>query len=80
MDRAGAGEDFARGQCSDSAQFGQPAARFGDGNLDVVGGLGDPPIQTAHLGDEVDSQTAEGFTGEVTGPEPCAAGRQPAWR
>ena len=24
-----------------------PAARFGDGNLDVVGGLGDPPIQTA---------------------------------
>ena len=42
-------EDLAGGQRAETMQLGQGGAGCADGHLDIIGGLGDPAIELAHL-------------------------------
>ena len=45
--------------------------RVGDGGLDVGGGLGDAPVQLACLSDQICREAAQGFAGDIAGPDPA---------
>jgi hypothetical protein len=60
-------EELAGGQRAETMQLGQGGAGRADGHLDIIGGLGDPAIELAHLADQIHRQGTQRLGGGVAG-------------
>src|SRR5271163_4495561 len=58
-------EELAGGQRAETMQLGQGGAGRADGHLDIIGGLGDPAIELAHLADQIHRQGTQRLGGGV---------------
>jgi hypothetical protein len=59
---------------ADAEQLGEGGRRPGDGHLEAVLGCGDPPVQGADVGEEVDGELPAGAGRRGLGPHPPQQG------